>query len=516
VVTDDREGWKLAMSNSPSAKDSATTEATTPARPEDEKLPLRLMLVYGLQHILTMYAGAVAPALVIGAAAGLANDPAAMGILVSGALLVAGIATLMQTVGHRRIGAQMPIVVASSFVPVSAITALAAGQNGENLPVAFGASMAAGVFALLLTPFFGQLIRFFPPIVTGTIITVIGVSLMPVAARWIMDDSVRVLEDGSGVPAAPVGNLVLAGLTLTVILIGSRLFPGIWGRLSILFGLVVGTLVAVPFGMADFSRVGEADSVFNPASVFYFGAPRFEITAVITMCIIMLVVLTEGASHIIAVGEITGSRVDAKRISAGLRADVSGSIIGPVFSATPTSSFAQNIGLLALTGIRSRYVVAAGAVILLALGMFPVLGGVMAAIPTPVLGGAGLVLFGSVAASGVKTLAKVDFTNNLNLILVAASVGVAIIPLAYPTFYAFLPESVELIAHSGIIGAAIVSILLNICFNVIGRGPASPLAGIDQADIGSAGPGEAKYTDQAGATYRGAGEREETERPERP
>lgn len=144
------------MSNSPSAKDSATTNATTPTRPEDEKLPLRLMLVYGLQHILTMYAGAVAPALVIGAAAGLANDPAAMGILVSGALLVAGIATLMQTVGHRRIGAQMPIVVACSFVPVSAITALAAGQNGENLPVAFGASIAAGVFALLLTPSSGS------------------------------------------------------------------------------------------------------------------------------------------------------------------------------------------------------------------------------------------------------------------------------------------------------------------------------------------------------------------------
>ncbi|MBR8742454.1 nucleobase:cation symporter-2 family protein [Nocardiopsis sp. MG754419] len=499
------------MSNSPSAKDSATTTATTPRRPEDERLPARLLIVYGLQHILTMYAGAVAPALVIGAAAGLANDPAAMGILVSGALLVAGIATLLQTVGHRRIGAQMPIVVACSFVPVSAITALAAGQNGENLPVAFGASMAAGVFALLLTPFFGQLIRFFPPIVTGTIITVIGVSLMPVAARWIMDDATRTLDDGSVVPAAPLGNLGLAALTLTVILVGSRLFPGIWGRLSILLGLVVGTLVALPLGMADFSRVGEADLVFDPSSVFYFGAPQFEITAIITMCIIMLVVLTEGASHIIAVGEITGSKVDARRISAGLRADVSGSIIGPIFGATPTSSFAQNIGLLALTGIRSRYVVATGAALLLTLGMFPVLGGVMAAIPTPVLGGAGLVLFGSVAASGIKTLTKVDFTDNLNLILVAASIGVAIIPLAYPTFYMFLPESVELVAHSGIIGAALVSILLNLCFNVIGRPVAPPPDEIDHAEIGSAGPGEAKYTDQAGAAYRTDG----GDRPER-
>ncbi|GAB3440965.1 nucleobase:cation symporter-2 family protein [Streptomonospora sediminis] len=452
------------MPNSPSAKDPDTPHTRAPDRPEDEKLPARLLLVYGLQHILTMYAGAVAPALVIGAAAGIADDPAAMGILVSGALLVAGIATLLQSIGHRRLGAQMPIVVACSFVPVSAITGLAAGHDGENLPVAFGASLAAGVFGLCLTPFFGQLIRFFPPVVTGTIITVIGISLMPVAADWIM-------ADDSAEPSAPLGNLALAGLTLGLILLGSRVLPGVWSRLAILIGLVAGTLVAVPLGMADFSRVGEADIVFNPASLLYFGAPRFEPAAIATMCIIMLVVLTEGASHIIAVGEITGSRVDAKRISAGLRADVSGSLIGPLFSATPTSSFAQNIGLLALTGVRSRYVVATGAGILLVLGMFPVLGGVMSAVPGPVLGGAGLVLFGSVAASGIKTLAKADFSDNLNLVLVSSALGVAVLPLAYPTFYDRLPEPVELVAHSGIIGAAVVAVGLNVCFHVIGRRP---------------------------------------------
>ncbi|MDT0327406.1 nucleobase:cation symporter-2 family protein [Nocardiopsis lambiniae] len=497
------------MSNSPSAKDPATTNATLPSRPEDAKPPLRLLLVYGMQHILTMYAGAVAPALVIGAAAGLANDPASMGVLVSGALLVAGIATLLQTVGHRRVGAQMPIVVAASFVPVSAITALAAGQDGENLPVAFGASLAAGVFALCLTPFFGQLIRFFPPVVTGTIITVIGISLMPVAARWIMDGGAHTGADGGTVPAAPLANLALAGVTLAVVLIGSRVLPGVWGRLSVLLGMLVGTLVALPLGMADFSRVGEADIVFDPTSVFYFGPPRFEVAAIVTMCVIMLVVLTEGASHIIAVGEITGSRVDAARISAGLRADVSGSIIGPILNSTPTSSFAQNIGLLALTGVRSRYVVAVGAGILVLLGMFPILGGVMAALPAPVLGGAGLVLFGSVAASGVKTLAKVDFGRNLNLVLVAAAFGVAVIPLAYPGFYAFLPASVEMIAHSGIIGAAVVAILLNVCFNVIGGGAREAPAAIEPKEIGGAGPGEAESTDQAGAAHRG----KDAERP---
>ncbi|MER6626214.1 nucleobase:cation symporter-2 family protein, partial [Streptomyces sp. NPDC000931] len=435
-----------------------------------------------------LYAGVVTPPLIMAAAVGL--DPVETGLIISAALLVAGLMTLVQTLGVWRFGMRMPLVIGASFIPITAMTAI--GES-SGLPAVFGASIVAGLFGILIAPVMASLIRFFPPVVTGSVITVVGLSLIPVAIGWITDNS------ETGTPSDT--NLLLGGGTLLVILVLSRVLRGVWGRASILLGMVLGTLFAAALGEVDFGAVGQGP-VFSLPTPFHFGTPEFQVAAIITMCIIMLVVLTEGASHIIAVGEITGSKVDAKRISAGLRADVSGSIIGPIFSATPTSSFAQNIGLLALTGIRSRYVVATGAGILLVLGMFPVLGGVMAAIPTPVLGGAGLVLFGSVAASGIKTLAKVDFTNNLNLILVAASVGVAIIPLAYPTFYAFLPESVELIAHSGIIGAAIVSILLNICFNVIGRGPSADPADIDRADIGSAGPGEAKYTDQAGATYR--------------
>ncbi|PSK91326.1 xanthine permease [Murinocardiopsis flavida] len=436
---------------------SATTDATTPEpRPEDERLPTRLLLVYGLQHILTMYAGAVAPALVIGAAAGL--DATDLGVLVSGALLVAGIATVLQTLGVWRVGAQMPIVIGASFIPVSAMTAVAADQG---IPVVLGASLVGGVFALLLTPFFGQLIRFFPPVVTGSLITVIGLSLMPVAAGWVVDGA------ADQVPA--LGDLALAGTTLALVLLFSRALPGMFSRISILLGLVAGTLVAIPFGKADFSQVGEG-AIVSLGSPFHFGMPQFEWAPIVTMCVIMLVVLTEGASHIIAVGEIVGSKVDSRRIAAGLRADVSASIIGPIFNSTPGSSFAQNIGLIALTRVRSRFVVATGAGMLIVLGLFPVLGRVVAAIPMPVLGGAGLVLFGTVAASGIRTLGKVDFDDNLNLILVASSLGFGIIPLAVPTFYEGFPDWLALILHSGIVGAAVVAIVLNICFNMIGGG----------------------------------------------
>lgn len=437
-----------------SATGSAAAEA--PQRPEDERLAPQLLFTYGLQHILTMYAGAIAPALIIGAAADV--TAVQQGILISGALLVAGIATLIQSVGHCTVGAQLPIVVACSFVPVSAAATIAANQG---LPVVFGASLAAGIFALLLTPFFGQLIRFFPPVVTGTIIAVIGLSLMPVAADWIID------SDGSD--TAPLGNLALAGITLALVLLFSRVLPGLLGRISILLGIVAGTLIAVPFGHTNFSTVGEG-AIFSLGEPLHFGPPEFEIAAIITMCIIMLVVLTEGASHIIAVGEITGSKIDARRISAGLRADVSLSIIGPIFNATPGSSFAQNIGLLALTKIKSRYVVAVGGLILIGLGLFPILGRIVSEIPMPVLGGAGLVLFGTVAASGIRTLGKVDFSDNLNVILVATAFGFGLIPLAVPDFYEAFPEAVALVLHSGIVGAAVVAVVLNICFNIIGRG----------------------------------------------
>lgn len=445
---------------------SATTNAATGThsagqvdeRPEDEKLPVKLLTIYGLQHILTMYAGAVAPALVIGGAANL--GAADLGILVSGALLVAGIATMLQTLGPWRTGAQLPIVVGASFVPVSAMTTIAADPD-LGMPVVFGASLVGGLFALCLTPFFGQLVRFFPPVVTGSIITIIGLSLMPVAADWIIDES----------PGhhPSLSNLALAGATLALVLLFSRVLPGLLSRLSILLGMVAGTLIAIPFGKADFSEV-TGGPIFSLGSPLHFGLPEFDTAAILTMCVIMLVVLTEGASHIIAVGEIVGAKVDARRISAGLRADVSASVLAPLLNGTPGSSFAQNIGLIALTKVKSRFVVAVGAGMLIILGLFPILGRVVATIPNPVLGGAGLVLFGTVAASGIRTLGKVDFDDNLNLILVATSLGFGIIPIAVPEFYEGLPSWLSTILESGIVGAAFVAILLNLVFNVIGGG----------------------------------------------
>ncbi|TWS18546.1 purine permease [Tsukamurella asaccharolytica] len=434
------------------------TTTATEARPEDERLPLGRTFAYGLQHILTMYGGVIAPPLIVGGAAGLSATD--MSLLVTAGLFVSGLATILQTIGIGPFGARLPIVQGLSFASVSTMTAIA--QDGGVRPI-FGAIIVAGLIGLVLSSVFAKLVRFFPPVVTGTIITVIGLSLLPVTFTWAQGGNAKAADYGS------MANIGLAGATVLIILAISRLFQGAISRLSILIGIVVGTVIAAFMGKLDFSKVGDGP-VFSLPPVMHFGSPTFQIGAIISMTIVILVIMTETTADILAIGEIVGTPVDSKRVAAGLRADMLSTTVAPVFSAFPCSAFAQNVGLVALTGIKSRYVVAMGGGILAFLGLLPVVGRVIAAIPTPVLGGAGLVLFGSVAASGIKTLSRVDFDGNLNMVIVAVSLGMGMIPVAAPTFWDAFPTAVGTIMHSGISAAAVVAVVLNFLFNEITAG----------------------------------------------
>lgn len=279
-------------------------------------------------------------------------------------------------------------------------------------------------------------------------------------------------------PEAPdfgsMGNIGYAGLTLLIILAISRLFQGTLSQLSILIGLVVGTVIAAIAGKADFSAVGDADIVALPP-ILHFGTPTFQVGAIISMTTVILVIMTETTADILAIGEIVGTKVDAKRVADGLRADMASTTVAPLFGTFPTSAFAQNVGLVALTGIKSRFAVATGGLVLLLLGLLPVIGAVIAAIPYPVLGGAGIVLFGSVAASGVRTLSRVDYHDNLNMVIVSVAVAVGIIPITAPEFWDAFPQWFGVIMHSGISATAIVAVVLNLLFNEIrlGKKPAS-------------------------------------------
>ncbi len=440
-------------------KSAVTGKGQQSTRPEDERLSIGSSFAYGFQHVLTMYGGIVAVPLIVGQAAGL--PPADIGILIAAALFMGGLATILQTIGIPFFGSQLPLVQGVSFAGVATMVAIV--TTGGGIQSVFGAVIVSAAIGLLIAPVFSKIVRFFPPVVTGTVITTIGLTLMPVAANWAMGGNRRAENYGS------MENIGLAAITLALVLLLSKLGNATISRLSILLAMVIGTLVAVATGMANFSKVGDGPIVAFPAP-FHLGAPTFEIAAIISMLIVVLVILTETMADILAVGEIIGTKVDSKRIAAGLRADMGSSLIAPVFGSFTQSAFAQNVGLVAVTKIKSRYVVAAGGLILVTLGLLPILGRVVAAVPTAVLGGAGIVLFGTVAASGIRTLAKVEYKNNMNLIIVAASLGFGMIPIAAPAFYDKFPDWFATIFHSGISSAAVMAILLNLLFNHLKAG----------------------------------------------
>lgn len=423
-------------------------------RPEDTRYPLGKTFAWGMQHVLTMYGGIIAPPLIIGSAAGLSAVD--IGLLITAALFVSGVATLLQSLGLPGFGARLPLVQGVSFASVSTLVGIASGSGG--LPVVAGAIIGSALFGLLIAPFFAHVIRFFPPLVTGTVITVIGLSLMPVAARWAMGGNAKAADWG-----APE-NIGLAALTLGLVLLFSKVGGGGLKRLAVLLAMALGTLLAAVLGKADFSGV-MAGNFFALPGVLSFGLPQFDLAAILSMVLIVLVLLTETTAGLVAIGEIVGTPVDEKRIARGLRADMLTSALSPLFNSFPQSAFAQNIGLVAMTGIKSRFVVAAGGVILILLGLLPVLGRVIAAIPMPVLGGAGVVLFGTVAASGIRTLAKVDYRDNMNLVIVATAIAFGTIPVVMPGFYDRFPGWVQTLLHSGISAACLASVLLNALFN---------------------------------------------------
>lgn len=440
--------------------------------PVDEKLHPSRLVPAALQHIAAMYAGVVTPPLIIGQAVGL--DTAGRTRLIAASLLIAGVATLLQTLGVKGlVGNRLPFVNAASSAGIAPMLAIAeTNAKGDQLPAIYGAVMVAGVFCLAIGPFFGRLLRFFPPLVTGVVITLIGVTLMPVPVGWAQGGDATAKDYGD------MRYLALAGFTLVVILLIQRFGRGFVKQVALLFGLLIGTLAAIPFGMADFSALGSAPVAALPTP-FAFGAPTFQPAAIVSLCLVMLVLMTESSAGMLAIGEICDRETSGRTITRGLRTDGIATFLGPVFGGFPTSAFAQNVGVVSLTKVRSRYVVAVAGGALLILGVFPMLGAVVSLVPMPVLGGAGIVLFGSIAVSGIRTLSEAGLDDSSNIILVAVSLGAGIIPLAAPTFYADFPAWAQTVLGSGISAGALVAVTLNLFFHHLGtRSSASAAAAL--------------------------------------
>lgn len=426
----------------------------TSRHPVDQVLPPARLGLLGLQHVLAMYTGCVTVPLVFGAAAGL--DTHTIGLLVNADLLVAGLITLLQALGIGNIlGIRLPVVAGATFTAVTPMI-LIAGQYGVQ--AVYGSMLAAGVFGLLIAVPFARAVRFFPPVVTGSVITVIGLSLIGVAAGLITG-----LDANAPDYAAPTRLLLAAGIVLVVILVG-RFARGLLGQLGVLIGLVGGTVAAIFLGMTDFSSVGDA-AWLGIATPFHFGPPQFPIAAVISMCVVMLVTFTESTADMLAVGEMTGRPVTSRDLARGLAAEGVSGVLGGIMNGFLDTVFGQNVGLVAMTKVRSRYVAAVAGGILVLLGLVPKLGEIVAALPGPVVGAAGLVMFATVAAIGIGILRTVEFENTSNLLIISVTIGVGMLPVVAPKIYHTFPVWAQVIGGSAITSAALTAFVLNLLFH---------------------------------------------------
>ncbi len=367
----------------------------------------------GIQHVLAMYAGAVIVPLIIGGALHLSGKQLAY--LVSLDILTSGIATLLQVWQNRYFGIGLPIVLGCTFTAVGPIIAIG-GQYG--LSAIYGSILISGIIVMLIAKFFGKLIRFFPPVVTGSVVTIIGLTLIPVAMNNV--------AGGQGSPDfGSISNIVLAFGTLLFIIVLYRFFKGFIRSISILLGLIAGTIAAAFMGKVHFAAVGDA-SWFHMVSPLHFAAPSFELAPIITMTLVAIVSLVESSGVYFALSDITGRKLTENDLVKGYRAEGLASVIGAFFNSFPYTTYSQNVGLVQFSGVKEKNVIYTTGGILVFLGFVPKIAALTTVIPTAVLGGAMIAMFGMVIASGIKMLSKVDFSSQENLLIIACSVGVGL------------------------------------------------------------------------------------------
>jgi xanthine permease len=407
----------------------------------------------GIQHVLAMYAGAVIVPLIVGGALKFSGEQ--LTYLVSIDILMCGIATILQVWQNRFFGIGLPIVLGCTFTAVGPMIAIG-GQYG--ISSIYGSILISGLIVLVISQFFGKLIKFFPPVVTGSVVTIIGITLIPVAMNNI--------AGGQGSPDfGSISNISLAFGTLLFIILLYRFTNGFIRSISILLGLMGGTLAASFMGKVNFSAVADA-SWFHMVKPFYFGTPTFEWTPIITMTLVAIVSLVESTGVYFALSDITGKKLTEKDLSRGYRAEGLATIIGALFNAFPYTTYSQNVGLVQLSGVKSNNVIYTMGGMLVFLGFIPKIAAFTTVIPTPVLGGAMVAMFGMVIAYGIKMLSKVEFNSQENLLIIACSVGMGLGVTAVPDLFAQLPENIKILTNNGIVAGSLTAIVLNIVFNV--------------------------------------------------
>jgi NCS2 family nucleobase:cation symporter-2 len=427
------------------------------------------LFVLALQHVLAMYAGAVTVPLVLASALHLGPDQTAY--LVSSDLVACGIVTLLQCIGLGPVGVRLPVMMGVTFVSVGPGIAIASNP-ALGLPGIFGATIVSGLLGVGIAPLFSRLSSLFAPVVTGTALLLIGISLMGVAVNWI--------AGGPGGGPGDLWGIAMAAMVVATIVVILRFGRGFIANAAILIGILCGFALAGAGGRVDLGHVATA-RWFSLVSPLHFGAPRFDLAAIFSMTIVMLITMVESSGMLFALGRIVERPLTSADLARGLRADAFGALIGGLFNSLPYTSYSQNVAIVAMTGVRSRYVCAAAGGLLILLGAIPKLSYLVTAIPPPVLGGAALLMFGMVAANGVLSLGLIDFAGHRQrLYVVALGLAIGLIPNINPHFFDNLPAPIASYLHNGVMLGILSAIVLNLALERSDQFSADPREGADE------------------------------------
>ncbi|MGC6332773.1 nucleobase:cation symporter-2 family protein [Weissella cibaria] len=407
-------------------------------------------LVLGLQHVLAMYSGGILVPLLIGAT--LHFTPQQMAYLISADIFMTGIGTLLQLKSTRLTGIAMPVVLGSAIQSVSPLINIG-GTLG--IGAMYGATISAGVFVFLIAGLFARLREFFPPVVTGSLITVIGFALIPVGIQNLGGGDVAAKSFGS--PA----NLAIGTFTIAIIVLVSLLAKGFTKAISILLGIVLGTAFAAILGKVSLAPVAAA-SWFHLPTPFFLGVPTFHSSAIITMIIIALTSMIESTGVYFALADLTGRKLTNQDMAKGYRAEGLAVVLSGLFNTFPYSTFSQNVGVVRLSGVKTKQPIYYAAVILILIGLLPKFGALATIIPTSVLGGAMIVLFGTIGIQGTTILRTVDFGKERNLMIAAISIGAGIGVTVYPQIFQQLPELIRLVIENAVVVTSVLAVFLNI------------------------------------------------------
>ena len=405
--------------------------------------------ILGLQHLLAMYSGSILVPIIIATSLGYSTEQ--LTYLISTDIFMCGVATFLQLQLNKHFGIGLPIVLGVAFQSVAPLIMIGQSHGSGAM---FGALIASGIYVVLVSGVFAKIADLFPSIVTGSVITTIGLTLIPVAIGNM----------GNNVPEPTGQSLLLAAITVVIILLINIFTKGFIKSISILIGLVVGTAIAASMGLVDFSPVAAAPIVHIPTPL-YFGTPTFEISSIVMMCIIATVSMVESTGVYLALSDITNDPINSTRLRNGYRAEGLAVLLGGIFNTFPYTGFSQNVGLVKLSGIKTRLPIYYAAGFLVLLGLLPKFGALAQIIPSPVLGGAMLVMFGFVSLQGMQILARVDFANNEHNFLIAAVSIAAGVGLNNSNLFVSMPTAFQMFFSNGIVVASLLAIVLNAVLN---------------------------------------------------